>query len=403
MDYVEIPAVLKSLETYIFIGFDAATATSLWHRYVHYADEVQGDFFDFALWHIEYSDVEDSTSGHDDWNECMRRLGINEKLRIAIMMPEYEDIRYTATCKFWVKDALKMNYEALEELEDELRMTAARIQHSKKVPQSRKAPSSLLPSSPSLIDSVPRPSLSAPPSDLAIGKVKPTAIPSSVEDDESATVVASATVAPVAIPGYTILWRAGSKHSAEAFYNRQTKTINLLAISTSSGDFNASRNVAYWTPQKETADRYAQWTKHKADVSYITIIQVAVPEAFTSTLDTEYLWIGDRDCTEDLWRKMIWHCRRGVDIPKEIRYIYNKDLLIGHIATGIHSKYERMDHYNQIDEKDVLKVEVNGEERRSAQWVFHTERARDGFTEHCRGRVWIHNLGRLKIPVAKDF
>ncbi|KAI9777278.1 MAG: hypothetical protein M1816_004814 [Peltula sp. TS41687] len=41
----------------------------------------------------------------------------------------------------------------------------------------------------------------------------------------------------------------------ETFYNRKTETVNLLAISTSPGDFNASRNVAYWTPQKETADR----------------------------------------------------------------------------------------------------------------------------------------------------
>lgn len=407
VDEVEIPADLRSLEAYIYIGFDAATAALLWHRYVNFADEVQGDFFDFALWHLEFSNVPDATSGEDDWDACMKALGINDKTRAAILLPEFEDIRYTATCRFWVKDTLKLNYEALEDLDDNLRMAAARIQHSKKVPRSRTAPHSLITSSSSPINPATESRSFAPlspPSEptVTLPEAKSSTNPLSSEGNESSVHAAAATVAPVSLPGHTILWRACSRRDAEAFYNHHTQEINLHVISTYPGDFSASRVVASWTPQKETADRYAQWAKHTAKDEEIAIIQVAVPEVFTRTLTTEYLWFGDRERSTDLWKKVIWHCRRGVEFPEELDHLTQKDLLIGHIASGKHRKYERMAHYNQIDEGDVLTIEVDGTGRKSVQWIFQTSKAKRGFQEHCQGKVWIHNLGRLRVPVPKD-
>lgn len=41
------------------------------------------------------------------------------------------------------------------------------------------------------------------------------------------------------------------------------------------GDFGASNKVVYWTPRKETADRYAQWAKLQCEISEITIVQAA--------------------------------------------------------------------------------------------------------------------------------
>jgi hypothetical protein len=51
---VEIPAVLDSVETYMYMGFTSEQAAILWDRYVTVVDEAfDGSFFDYAQWHIE--------------------------------------------------------------------------------------------------------------------------------------------------------------------------------------------------------------------------------------------------------------------------------------------------------------------------------------------------------------
>ena len=111
---VEIPAWLDSIETYMYIGFTSDQAAILWDRYVTVVDEAfDGEFFDYVRWYIEEVDIPDATTSTDDWDACMLAMGINEKLRTAILLPEFEDIRFTATCKYWVLDAMEMCYEAL--------------------------------------------------------------------------------------------------------------------------------------------------------------------------------------------------------------------------------------------------------------------------------------------------
>lgn len=52
---------------------------------------------------------------------CWRGLGVNEKRRAAILLPRFEDVRYTAAAKFWVVDSLRMNFEALELLDERMK------------------------------------------------------------------------------------------------------------------------------------------------------------------------------------------------------------------------------------------------------------------------------------------
>lgn len=57
----------------------------------------------------------------------MDRLRIDETLKFAIMLKEYEDLRYTATCKCWLKDGIQNVYEHLKHLNDELATTPAKV------------------------------------------------------------------------------------------------------------------------------------------------------------------------------------------------------------------------------------------------------------------------------------
>jgi hypothetical protein len=70
-DNIENPAVLESMETYMFIGFDAVTAKTLWERYSTATEagddeDPEGGFLDFPRLIIENGLFPDTTSGVDD-------------------------------------------------------------------------------------------------------------------------------------------------------------------------------------------------------------------------------------------------------------------------------------------------------------------------------------------------
>jgi len=407
---IEIPADLRSLETYAFLGFDDATAASLWERYINTPADMPASFLDFAFWQIDENPTPDATSASDDWDLCLRSLGINDKLRTAILLPEFEDLRYTASCKYWVLDAIETTYETLETMNEKMRLEAARLRRAKSRP-GHQAPSMASPKGrkprtdplPALVAASPPSSTietfgDAPSHVGGPSHVSPATTTQKTNPGTPTSIMATSSAASSAIVKHTMIWRAGSRQKAENFYNQMTSQISLEAISTVPGDFSSTRRVAYWTTQKETADRYAQWCKHKMSASEIAFIQVAVPESFTDSLATEYLWCGDRQKPTDAWKKLIWHIRRGLMVPDELDYLDEKDLLIGHIASGIHKKIEHLKDHTQIGERDVLTVKIDGEERKAVQGVFNTKKAMRGFAETSVGKVWIHSAGHLMVP-----
>lgn len=389
VDVVEVPARLKSQETYEYLGFTRERAAELWTRYLTYGDEIQGDFLDFAIWQAENDNYPDASSQFDDWDALMKSLDINDQLREAILLPEYENIRYTATCKYWLVDAIKMAFEALEDLNEKLRDESRRRQQHNKARGRRSV--GQLAQTPTL----PYPTSRKAPN-IAFG---PRTTDGAAEDEMSGgSQMQLATIASATLVGHTILWRSVHIRRAESFYNVSTQAIDLFAMSSIPGDFNAEKQVTYFTPQKETADRYAQWAKHKIPLVEMAMVQVAVSETLTNTLDTKFLWFGDKETVKDEWKKMIWTCRNGKLLPADLKYLQQKDVLIGHVASGINAKYQRKANYEDISESDLLTVDIDGEERRAIQWVFHTEKARAGFEDQCRGKIWIHRFAPLKVP-----
>lgn len=394
-DIVEIPAILESKETYVSMGFTEERAAELWQRYSRYGEEINGGFLDFAVWHVENDSpfYPDATSGSDDWDACMRDLDINDKLRAAILLPEFEDVRYTATCKFWLADAITAAYETLRGLNKRLRVESQRSQHYDKIASHKHAGSAS-----------PTPAVSSRTSKKAPEDLPPSiskgAAPLSPLLHHAAAVSepvdeAVSAESPAALDDHTILWRAETRMKAEAFYDVRTQRIDMASISTVPEGFHGMERVAYSTPQEETADRYAQWLKHKIPASEIAIIQIAVPGTLLRSLNTQCLWYTPAD---DSWRKVIFNCRRSKRLSKELRYLERQDLLNGPIATGIHQKFLEIGSYKEISESDVLTIEVDGECKKAVQWVFNTHDAIDGFEDQCQGKVWIHSLGSYRVP-----
>lgn len=392
-DQIEIPADLRSAETYEFLGFKYGTAQSLWRRYLSQPEGMNAGFFDFAIWHVEEPERADAFSDADDWKSFMETLGIDQKLASAILLPEYADLRGTASCKYWIIDAMGMKWRALQALDDDLRMEQAWIQRAKKPAKAGRPKAGSISSVPAL----------ASPSGRKGGRRTIVDRPDSAlllstdeAEGKSGPIVETASDAPLNLNLHTMLWRAGDRTKHQDFYNEASGQVDVAAIATRPGDFSGRHSVGYFTPQREVADRYAEWSKHKADIATITIVQVAVPWSFVESLDTAYLWFGA------LWKEVIWWSRRGKALPKDLKDISKKGLFIGHIATGIHEKFVALPSPEEIKESVLLEVTIEGEEKRAIQWTFRGEDVEEAFNRHCHGKVWIHSLGALCIPKQSE-
>ncbi|KAI9711142.1 MAG: hypothetical protein M1812_007246 [Candelaria pacifica] len=366
VEEVEVPVTLRSVESYEFLGFTTETAQSLWVRYLKYSPEQDSSFFDYAASHIWAPGREDVTSDQDNWRGLMVALGINERLQSAIMLPGFDDVRFTASCKYWLMNAMKAQWQALENLDLEMRMEAARRQHVK----TGRPKAGSISSPPSLVD------------------------------------------APAAIERHQMLWRGSDHLNNLNMYNSETCEINLDAIHAAPGDFSGANPIAYFSPHRETADRYCRYIKHAAHIAKVSIVQIAVPYSLMDGLSVEYLrspappkynketntWLYPPTCD---WQRVIWWCRRGRNLPKELWWVTTKDVLIGETSHGKNCKYDTMEKPEEIDHRQVLEVKINGVETKSMQWAFQTLKGRFALQDTCRFKVWLHNAGALHVPRRK--
>ena len=86
----------------MLLGFTEARAGDIWGRHNSQSEDMGAEFVDFACWAIEEPEILDAEASSDDWNECMDNEGIGERLKNKILLEDFEDVRYTATCKYWL-------------------------------------------------------------------------------------------------------------------------------------------------------------------------------------------------------------------------------------------------------------------------------------------------------------
>lgn len=391
---IDIPAVVQSYETYVFLGFTEEAARKLWTRYLTQPLDMNAYHFDFVEYAIEDEGIPDAESSEDDWIGCMQAIGITRNCQDAIMLEEFEDIRYTRSCKYWLIEMMTNVYVTLEHLDENLKMNAHHIQRSEDVTNRphAKVPTLAIPTSrkPVTLTPMPQNLVGGSPSKFQLSPLAPTT--QYKASSQLNPLVATSSGSPSAMDLHTMIWRAGMKLKAEAFYNQTTGVIDLDSLNTPVGDFQWGGGRVYWTPEKATADRYAQWAKIKYAIVDIAIIQVAVPETLLKSLSTEFLWHSET------WKQLIWLGRNIRNLPKELEHIEEKDLFIGHIASGKHSRYMKMKSYHQIKDGDILTIDESGERRMAIQWLFQSRKARSEFERQCHGKVWIHGLGTYLTP-----
>ncbi|KAK8180663.1 hypothetical protein BC567DRAFT_221384 [Phyllosticta citribraziliensis] len=186
----------------------------------------------------------------------------------------------------------------------------------------------------------------------------------------------------------------------------QSGSIRLELISTAPGDFSGRKKVAYFTPQKEVAHKFAQWAKHKFNDQEVFITRVFIPDAMLNELSsgTTYLWFEDRSRPKDEWKRVVCLSRKAYDLDEDLSWIARKDLLIGNMVRGVNQKFNNMPEsdYPKLTIEDVLHVEIGGYSKEAIQWVFQSSKAQRAFSKHCGDKITFFSLGTYFAPKPEE-
>lgn len=129
--FATIPEKLISKATIEYLGFNGDKATEIWSgwdakppgpikREIDVSGETtsEASFIDWVMSHtgrpMNYDIWEDDSSA---WFRYMEQRGISTELQHSIMNPRFKDMRLTGTCIGWLRDTMKLRYEALREIQ----------------------------------------------------------------------------------------------------------------------------------------------------------------------------------------------------------------------------------------------------------------------------------------------
>lgn len=378
---IDVPAELESIEAYEYIGFNRETSRHLWSCYANQKRDSKDSFMDIARAHVRNHQFPDVIALEEDWVSLLGDLGINDKLQTAILLPEFSDVRVTMTCKYWVSMSMEWGFSTLAELDDRLR---EELRRRKPGVGQQKAKTPTL----------------DPPVSRKRSKEPTGPVLASASEDDAKPVTTSAAGFPPKMDGYTMVWCACKLPLALGCCNDEEDQLCLDNLKFGQGDF--PKGVEYFTPQPETANRYATYYKHLQEDSEFATLQIAVPTKFIESLDHGLL-LSDGN-TQTQWKKVIWYCRRGDGdaLPRELKYLYRRELWIGHIARGKDKKYIDMESWEEVDSSRILKVKSDGKWINAIQWVFYTEFARTKFAKLGKGNAWVHYRGSLVSEMPKQ-
>ena len=131
---IEIPEVMRSKETFLFLGLTEDLATTLWERWLDISPDDRGPDGPISFLSL----AETIITGHDEdvwcvnepWINFITSLGFSNELAEAICDPQYDGIRFTESAKFWLLDTLQLRWRSLEDLQDMSRLRLRKT-HSK--------------------------------------------------------------------------------------------------------------------------------------------------------------------------------------------------------------------------------------------------------------------------------
>lgn len=381
---LDLPETANSIEGLEFIGFDHKTATHVFRTYDKYKsiESDDDDFFSFVHGHIIM--INSSKFAGSSERESMTNLGIRQAVQDAILDPNFTQVYNTETLEFWIEDTLKVNYATLLRLLGRLQ-DQANIELSKKTKKQKKRAK--------LESAFPQASTSAQAAETGIEE-DIDAVTLSAESSENffkhCVVVESP---PKALENHTILYKgkAASElvRDVDPFF-LENGALNIIVLNSHrGGDFNWLHEVQYWSPEKQTAERYRQYAAERSPFSETWVVRIQVPNEFLAPLRTEQLWYSAN------WKEYVWWCKRKQPVPEKFHHLSEKaDLIKGHICARSPpevARFKAQDFQTKFTKNDLM----YNDGQKATQWVFMKEEKVRQLAQLLKGKVYVEINGPL--------
>ncbi|CDM37174.1 hypothetical protein DTO013E5_9484 [Penicillium roqueforti] len=356
--FVSIPDHLVSLAALEHLGYNSETATLIWEYWTNWppgepkreTDDTDNGvlFIDVAEGHLDYSP--DTCSENDaEWFHCMNLYGITRELQEAIMDPKFRSIRLTDSCKSWIRDTFQLRNRALQAVQEASRERdmASRREASRPGQSSsgRRSISDSLRMVPWL-------------------------------SHETALSEAATTAASRA-PGHTTIYKGIDQALITELFDHNGNLDFGCLISRSRCDFSGRQDDLYFAIDREVAELYACYIKHRSTCSGVVIIHISIPNSVIESLSIPDIQFNYWPNAE--WKSLIFHCRQGKKLPSKLRKYKLAKLIIGTICGKPNLVISRMRSPDEITEHMVLKT---SDGRNAVQYVFKGDDG-DTLLEEC--------------------
>ncbi|OBT80416.1 hypothetical protein VF21_00868 [Pseudogymnoascus sp. 05NY08] len=374
----EMPTAVISSEALEFIGFNQATAKTVYERFMNRPDpSINIDsFLDYATSQVQQIRVLETTNYTDREimaREAMALVGLTKDFQDRMLDPRFKTVYETENLLFWVLDTLKVGYLALEQLHDRLKDHVKVIEAKVKVKgASEQENSSSRPSQAALLQITATVSQtpgghSLPDNFISI-ETEP-ALPSRLE--------------------YVVLYKAtAALEMGGNPWIDDDGIVDMNVMSVPGGDFSYSSMVHNWTPEREVAELYREWAQRRCPYSESWVVRICVPITLIDSIPTAELWYSPD------WKKFVWYCRRKRRPPEKFDYLGPENraigLIKGHISTKMAQQVAHIrkeDVQSTINDDFVLRNPITGS--MGTQWVFTIPSIIDRLGIEIRGRIHI--------------
>ncbi|KAI9662019.1 MAG: hypothetical protein M1831_002934 [Alyxoria varia] len=359
-DEVTIPYKLHSVETYQFLGLDHQTSSDLFHRWTGMAEDVRQvtSFIQFGIDRIKYNSINAATI-NEDWDDILRRMGVNGQLRSAIVKPGFDEIRLMRSAREWVILAMKMRGDFLQTGQEASRQRGMELRSGRAVRgQARSGPSRRSDS---------------PTTSYTFASGSGRMFPP--QGDQ---------------PGDTILWQSTCRVWAESMWpGARREGLWQLAplVSPSPTDFNGRHAMFYFTNQVEGAKFYLRYLRDIDNAGGVCLVRVAVPNRIIENAQPFLLHFPS-----DTFKKTIWFSRRGQPLKGNVDEVAGHKLLIGHTCRGDARTFHQMSSWTEVSEHNL--VYLNGprghKDSYMTQFVFG-EALEDEINRRCQQKLSIRH------------
>lgn len=339
----DFPIEEESAAVLEYLGFETSTANQIFERYAHRHDpeNCPDDLMGYACGQI--AALRTSRYQGLDVKEAMSQVGLQQQVQSAIADPEFSDILWTRDLHYWVKDTIEINYATLRSRQELFKRHAGR-----RIADKNKGVAATI--------NLTTQDFRLPPNQVV-----------SSEDD------------PATRPDHTVLYKGKAywdmRESQQLI--RDDGSIDMSTLSSpAGGDFNSNVLALYWTPEKETAERYREWAARRCPGSDTCIIRIEVSNAFVESQRSAGMWYSAD------WKEFVWNCRRQeLDLPSQFDYLRNVDLVKGHVCScmGI----------SRISSTDAQTHITRDNAGPATQWVIWKTDSVKRWAEEIRGKTHI--------------